>query len=460
MDFTLAVQIGSVVTAGILVFSAAEFGRSIYRIRGDVASSTFRALVFFGAASLTLGLIVINTTFVAGTIGQRTWIALFLVFIIVSEVHVATDSKRAHRGIYLVAVFALVAAALVAMQSPTEVSPVLATALTIAVTTAVLLGAWLTYDSPSPFTVGLLLLLGAFLASWSIITQGVFAQEIDLSSFNLFLILFLPGMVASSIMISMLKPWRRILTYFIIFTSVMTAASIGLAALLTHSAAVDLQIAIFVFATCIIVAASTGSVDFFLEQSAETKARIPLYMALTLVSIAGLLILHMLFYPMFLLTGISEDPLLSYTQWILGMTGTAAFVIGGFYSVISKRAVNYLRRGLLVFVAVMVVLANPVIRLDSLGLAYRWVYNDLFPYLIGVILVGVVGYMLVVRRLRRVGSQRAARNFMSFAFSALATAAAVFFSDDLPYLVVLALIVILGSLMLSSSPRRVVGDTR
>ncbi len=460
MDFTLTLQIGSIVTAGILVISAAEFGRSIYGIRGDVSSSTFRALVFFGAASLALGLIVINTTFVAGTIGQRTWIALFLVFIIVSEVHVATDSKRAHRGIYVVAIFALSAAALVAMQSPSEVSPILATALAIAVTTAILFGAWLIYDSPSPFTVGLLLLLGAFLASWSIITQGVFVQEIDVSSFNLFLILFLPGMVASSIMISMLKPWRQILTSFIVFTSIMTATSIGLAALLTYSAAVDLQIAVFVFATCIIVVSSTASVDFFLEQSAETNARIPLYMALTLVSIAGLLVLHMLFYPMLLLTGINEDPLLSYIQWILGMTGTATFVIGGFYSVITKKTVGYLRRGLLIFIAVMAVLANPVIRSDSLGVTYRWVYDDLFPYLLGVILVGVVGYMLVVRRLRRVGSHRAARNFMSFAFSALATAAVIFFSDDLPYVVIVGLIVVLGSLMLSSSPRRIAGDTR
>jgi hypothetical protein len=459
MDFTLAVQIASLLEAGILTASTIEFGRSIYRIRKDVTDATFRALLFFGAASVTLGFIVINTTFLQGTIGQRTWIAFFLVFIILSEVHVATDSKKVHRGLYVIAVLALSAAALVAVQSPTEVSPILGNALTIAVIVAIILGAWLAYDSPSPFTLSNLLLLGAFLTSWALITQGTFGRQIDLRSVNLFLILFLPGLVASSIMASMLKPWRRIFTYFIIFTAVMTGASIGLGALISRAVAADLQIALFVFAASIIIVASAGSIDFFLEQSAETGARIPLYMAATLLATAGVLIVHLVFYPIVLLSGTMEDPVLSYAQWIVGLFGAGAFVVGGLHSIVGKNTIGYVRRGVLIFIAAMIVLLNPIVRVDTLG-NYRWMSTDLVPYLLVVLGVGITGYLLVARRLRRVGSNRAARNFVAFAFSSLATAIVVFLAEYLSFIGVMAMVVVLGCAMLSTSPRIIPTDTR
>ncbi|TFG13870.1 hypothetical protein EU537_05265 [Candidatus Thorarchaeota archaeon] len=438
MDFQLSIEFGAIVAIIILAGSLVKYSSSVLSVRKRVSGSTLKALVFFGASGAALGGLTFTSTLSAGTIAARFWIVLFFVFLINAQVQIATENRYAHYGTYLVAIVATTWSAIVALGSPTEVSPVLGLALYITFSVSLMLSLWLLYESPSPFTAGMLLILLSFLGSWfAIITELIFARP------EYFLLVFLPVALSAAILRAMLQPWKQIITSFAGFMAIIVATALIPAAIISN----QFEIWLFVLLSTFVALAAIGSIDFFVEQALETRARIPALITITLICISMIAVNHGVFWSVLIETGLQDEPML-FIEWILGVAGASSFVLAGIYSLSSPSGRRIARHILVIFSGAMIVLGNDYVRMG------RWVYNDLFLILSVALGIGAIAYLRVAKQLMESGATNAARNFIAFMFAALGSSIVTIASDDLPFWLSIALLALTGIMLIYSSPRR------
>lgn len=437
MDFGLSFHLGAVTVLFILIVSLVRYSKSILAVRDRVSSATIKALIFFALAGSTLSVIAFTSTLTEGTIGVRLWIVFFFVFLINAQMQIVTENRYAHYGTYAVAGVATIWSVFVALGSPTEISPVLSLALYVTFSVALLLSIWLLYDSPSPFTAGMLIILLSFLGSWfSIITGLIFTDQ------QYFMIVLLPAVVSASILATMLQPWRHIITTFTLLMAVVVAVSIIPVAFIAG----QFEIWSFVALSSFVALAAISSIDFFVEQALETKARIPSLIAITLICISMIAVNHGVFWATLIDTGVQDEPLI-FVEWALGVLGGSSFVLAGVFSTVSPSIQRVARHFMVAFSGAMIVLGHEYVRMN------RWVYNDLFVILAGALTIGIIAYIRVAVRLRRLGSKRASRNFIAFMFAALGASIVAIASDNLPLPLSLTLLALTGIMLIFSSPR-------
>ncbi|MFO7837545.1 MAG: hypothetical protein R6V83_12960 [Candidatus Thorarchaeota archaeon] len=438
MDFTVATFIAALATSVFLGSSLIIYGRSVLSIREQVSSDTLYALILFGGAGVSLAGMAITSAFYTGTIATRPWVILFFVFFIVSLVQVITDEKKIHYATYATGVIASGGAILVALTSPTEISPILGFALYVSAAVALVLSCYLLWDSPSPFSAGTLVLLGAFLFSWFSIITGIVQRNPEY-----FLIIYLPALIDAAILSAMLKPWRRMITLLIFFLAITIGMSIFGAAFLAG----DYEIWLFTIFALIASLSAIGATDFFVEEFMETGAKIPGYISALLIGLALLIANHTIYFGIFQTYGYNDWNLL-YLEWVIGVLAAGAYVLIAFQPLMSAEFRKYARRAVLVFMSIMIILGNEYVKNG------RWVYDNLFPVLLAFIAVGVVGYVNVVRTLRKSGNTSAAINFTGLMTGTLATAFVIEYSDNLPLIVTLILLLVAAIMVYQSSPRR------
>ncbi|MBD3157391.1 MAG: hypothetical protein GF309_01260 [Candidatus Lokiarchaeota archaeon] len=437
MDFVFASMIAGLVTSLLLVVSLIVYARSVHSVKGRIASNTLHALILFGGAGVALAGLSVASSLYSGTAANRPWIVLFFAFLIVSQVKVATKSKRIHYATYGIVILAILFGMVVAHASPTQTSPILLFVLSIIFAASLLLSLFLLWDSPSPFSAGMLVLLAAFLVSWISIVSGIFQQNPEY-----FLVLFVPAIIDSALLASMLKPWRRIITLVVLFTGIVVGTSMFIASFLAG----DTRIWLLTVFSFLAAFSAIGGIDFFVEQYQETRARIPGYISIFLVSLSLLIINHIIFFGVFETYGHNDWNLL-YLEWVIGVVAAGAYVMTSIQPMVSTGTSKYARRFVLAFMAVMTVLGNEYVRYG------RWVYDDIFPLLLSFVGIGVIGYILVVRRLLDSGNRNAAANFVGLMTGALATAFVIEYSDNLPFVVTLILLIITTVMIYRSSPR-------
>ncbi|MGV9169005.1 MAG: hypothetical protein ACOC38_03590 [Promethearchaeia archaeon] len=438
MDFVFASMIAGLVTASLLGASLIAYGRSVHTVKGKVASNTLHALILFGGAGVALAGLSIATSLYSGTVAHRPWIVLFFALLILSQVKVIFKSKRVHYAAYGIVLLAILFGIVVGYASPTQTSPILLFALSVIFASSLLLSVYFLWESPSPFSAGMLVLLASFLVSWISIVSGVFQQNPEY-----FLVLFLPAIIDSALLASMLRPWRRIITLVVLFTAIVVGASMFVASFLAG----DTQIWLFTTFSSLAAFSAIGGIDFFVEQYQESGARIPGYISAFLVSLSMLIINHVIFFGAFETYGQNDWNLL-YLEWVIGVVAAGAYVMTSIQTMISVESSKHARRVVLAFMAIMIVLGNEYVRYG------RWVYDDIFPLLLAFGGIGFVGYIVVVRRLLNSGNRSAAANFIGLMTGALATAFVIEYSDNLPLFVTLILLIITTIMVYQSSPRR------
>jgi len=445
-DWLLAYEVGAVLSSGILMVSLVSFISALRKTHGSVAPNTFRALVMFAISAIMLGMIAVTTVYVSGTVGQRIWIALYLIFIINCQAQVATSDRRVHYVTYLAAILAAVGGIVSGMSSPTEVSPVLGMALAISFVVSFIVAFYLVLDAPSPFTVGILLLDLAFLGAWFSILEGLVPSVPEA-----LVLVFLPVVTASAILGSMLRKWHRTVSLFLGFVAAIPCLSVSVAGLISDAVG-TWEIWSFGFVALFVSMAALASLEYFLQQIGEAGAKVPQYMAIALAVISTMAGIHSVHHTVFIDVGVGSPTMafsfLLWTEWIIGLAGVSVFILAAFKSILRPVTFSAVRYVLIVLVSVLILLANEIVANG------RWSYDQLFPALVGLIVFGILGYIEIARRLRTAGAGRAARNFVVFSLASLIFAVTIFMTEDLSVPIILVLLAISGIMYVSSSPRQ------
>ncbi len=441
MDFMLAFRIGAIISVTVLAVSLVRFSYSLRGLRGKVKQTTFRALMFIGGASLCLGLMIFTSAFFAGTTIQRPWILLFFVFIISSQMNVATTRIVLHRITYLIAIVSIIAVAFISIATPTTASPILISiVLPITFMCSILLSLYLLKHYVNIYSVSALLLNLLLILSWYIVSNDLIGNMV----LEPFLLIFMPAVIASATVGSLLRPWRQMVLLTVLFFALIACPSIGIAALLSST---RYEISVFAFGALFVAFSSILSLDYFMREAIDTGARVPRYMSVCLIVAASLAASHTVAFSIVISLGVVGWNLV-FVEWFMGLVGIAAFVLCGYYPVLSSGLFVTLRRVLICIVGVLFILGNNYVQ------GGRWNYQDLVLPTAVVILFGVAGYIKFTRRLSREGAAQSARRFLIFASMPLLFAIAMMLTEDIPFIISISLTLTSGVLLIVSSPVR------
>ncbi|MEM2143047.1 MAG: hypothetical protein QXS20_01345 [Candidatus Thorarchaeota archaeon] len=457
--WSLTYSVAAVLSFGILLVSLVQYTLAVGSKRRALKPSTVRALAFFGISSLMVGLMAITLVFAEGTIVQRLWISIYLIFIINCEVQVATEDRRAHLLVYAIAVFSALGAIYAVSISPTEVSPILMTALTISSVVSLLLSVYLLRAAPSPFTNGVFLLNLTFLGLWYLIASGPLLTEILL--YLKFFLIFLPVIVVSSMMGSLLKTWRRSVSLFALFLVLLPTVSISIVAVLVGGISLW-QVWTFSIVALLVSIVAVGSLEPLLGHiSPSTK--VPLYLSVSLIVICGLSAFQSLMWTAIVAGEMPRSTVggeyLLYVEWLIGTVGVAAFILSSTRPLFSPMTFSIFRLSIIGLSSSQAVLALPALRYDSTWTAMRWDYEALYPVMIALLLVGTVGYLEIARRLARLGSFRAAVRFAAFSGACLLFGLTVLLIEPATTLIWLGCMGLSGLLLNRANPKVLAGGS-
>ncbi|MHA1772463.1 MAG: hypothetical protein ACTSYL_12810 [Candidatus Thorarchaeota archaeon] len=437
MDFNIALLVSAHVAFFIMLGSFAVYSRRVYSVRDRVSSSTFRALVFFGLTSFFLGLIILVAAYTDSLTAQRYWILFFMMALINSLVHIATEQKRIHYVSYAITIILIIAQIIVTTLIPSEASPILVTFLAVTMVLVIIGSIWTFSSSPGPFAGGLLIFETTFLIFWYLATSGILYTNVQS-----FLFVFLPVVMATALLGSLLRPPRTIITLFIGVYSLVVTSGLAFASILSN----EYTITIYVLVANIPVFASILSIDFFAEQMSTTHATVPTYITVTLVTISLTIIFTCVDWAFAIQEMITLEPL-SWFEVILGVIAASAFIMSG-VATLTQKGHRYIRRLLLANIAVFSLLGNDFIRNG------RWDFDLLGIIIFAEVSVGLLAYGRTALRLRRLGAKKAARNFVAFNIASILLGLVILISFYLPLVVIVSIMILGAGALVLSSPRR------
>lgn len=438
MDFNLAMTISGLVSAGILVAALATLIGRLRSVYEQVTVSTRRTLILFGFATLCLGMIVLSFEFIPNML--RLWWVLFFVFMIMSQIHILTKSTAAIRGAAVfVTAFSIPIMGSVVLE-PSFEAVMLPAGVVVFGVLAVALAFRLARISQTPFTGSILVVTLLSVFTIVLIQLGVLVAEP-----RYFIILSLPLVVSSSILFSMLKPWRWIIIGSLGLFVISTAIPIAIAAIMAG----DFFIWSYVLVASIAGACAIAPLNFFMTEAINTRARTPAYLSLVLIGLTLLAVSHANAWAIAQQFG-SWDRNILFIDWIIGVFVVAAFVQSGASAVMSDRGRLITRESLIMVSAAFVMLGNRNLYVLETELDILYVPLGVF------IAIGVVLFAVVSARVRRAGNTPAALRFFFFVVAALFIGLIAMFSDiffDIGlYSVMLGMLVISGLMLLASSP--------
>ncbi|TFG13871.1 hypothetical protein EU537_05270 [Candidatus Thorarchaeota archaeon] len=439
MDFQLSLTISGIVSFVFLVGAATIFSMRLSRVFDDLTHETKRALSFFGASLLSMGMIGLQALFVPQLV--TIWVALMLCLLVISQSYLFARSKR-NLNISIIVSLLIFFMILVETFLRLYIS-FTPTALIIGLSVLMLaaggMGIVLVVRTPSPFTGSMLILLVVFVVTWISASSGTVASNPEF-----FMLEVAPIAIAASILAATLKPWRYIIIYFLAIFGAIASISLVIPALIAGD---------FFIWTYTLIAPLAGisviiPLDFFLEQVQELKTRTPQFISITLIGVGLLAITHANAWAIAVEMG-EWDPGLLYVDWIIGVVAVMAFTLAGLSSVLSQKITGYILDIELLIASSFVVLGHPYIQAQRYGL------QPLYIPLAGIILVGVLAHAYSARAIARAGSSSAARRFILFIMASLGIGIVAMFSDVIPYGAVLVLIVLAALMLLLSGPRRI-----
>lgn len=447
MDFELALYTSGTMTAVLLAAMLVVYGVSIRRVFADVTKSTKRALIMFGMSGVMTVVVTVAGLYFRGFF--LSWMGFFFAFVVATILYILYPESRraaAGRAVAFAIAFGMLAenfVRVVILPGYTQMFEYIG--LTVLLIASFTYSIVLVRDTPSAFTGSILLVLILY-----IVTAATAATSFIFIHTEYFIIQSLPIIVSAAVFGSVLRPWRTMITLFIVFLAASMGGGLVWASLLAGDVLIW-QFTIVAVAACICVAAP---LNFFIQQGADTGARTPRFIGVVLIALSLLILTHTNSWAIYLME-IGPKAALTWNEYmvsvdvILGVIAIGTFALAASAASFGERTYGTIREFVVILGTAIAVLGLYPVRID------RWAANALYPALALLMAAGIILFIRVSVRIYRAGAIRAAQNFMTFVVSALTIGIVVMFSDQIAAIsfeLVLLMMVVAGALALASSP--------
>jgi len=451
-EFTLSMEISGVVASLILLVSLVVFWRRVRVVSGDLALGTRTSLAFYGIAGVGLAM----TTLAALPSATRFLIPATAVFflgsVVIAQQWVLFSPSQARIG--SIAVLLMIAASLVEsvrlyLGGTVEVVDILAGSVVILVLLALLALASLVFalilvrETPSTFTLSMLLLLLLYLASRAL---GIF-RSVSVYP-ETFIVQVLPPVLASTVFASMKQPRRTLLTLFLLL--LLVAVQLPLACEFLGTVRIWVVFAAEAFACVCLV----SPFNYFAKQASDTGARTPAFLGSVVALVAAMVIIHGVSFSVgIVLASTPRVAMYDYTNWmtaVLGACALGSFALATVSSGFAEWIYSVTREAVVVFVTAISLLSFPyVLRTDLTPQIEAGIYTS-----IGVLLTfTTLLFLVVVRRIYSRGAKKAAQRLVLFITSAILIALVLIIPQtSLNAGIVVVSLIFSGVLALASSP--------
>ena len=454
MDFEIALYVSGTITAFSLAAALVVYGIQIRRIFVNVGPNTRKALIHFGISGALTFIVTMAGLFWRGFF--LSWMGFFFAFIISTILYVLyPDSRKASLGR---AAVMLLASLMVLENSyrffidPNFTSMMEYLGVTILLTGSFVYAIVLVRDTPSAFTGSILLILVLY-----VITAATAATSFIFIHHEYFIIQSTPILVSAAVFGSIRRPWRAMISIFIVLLFVSMSGGLLWGAYLAGEMIIFQFTIIALFAGLCIVA----PLNFFVQQGVDTGARTPQLIGNVLIALSLLVATHTNSWAVY--QSVTYDPVkpaLVWNEWfvsvdvILGVIAIMSFLMAAGAASFGARTYGNIRDAALITGTGIVVLGLYPVRLE------RWQASMLYPIMAVFILIGVVIFARVSFRIYKAGASRAAQNFMTFILSSLVIGIITMYSDQIQLELVYILLVMAGLLALASSPPIIASITR
>ena len=409
---------GSVIII-ILLSSLLIFASRIKEIYGDIGQGTRYALMAYAMSGIAMAF----ASFVSINDYLRFMVtgagAFFLGAIVIAELWVLVPEKRAKQGtIVTIAIIAGVFVNNFLEEFYNLPLYFMMVGLSILLIGSVYFSLVLLRENPSTFSASLLIVLLLYMATWVIgMTSWTFNNP------QYYVVQVIPLIVAATIFSSIRKPWRTTLAVFIeLFTF-----TLGFPILTTAYAAGSWTIFTFVAVEMFTVLCLIAPLNYFLDQTAETGAKTPLYLGGVVAFIALLVSTHSLSWAVYISNGFEWNQYIVWVDVIIGCAAITAFMLAAVSSLYGDWAQTITREVLIIFGTAASLITFPLIA-EPVGIENAQVW-----LVLGVVIVlGTLLFLRLTYRIAKAGGGRAAARLMLFVVSAIMIAIVSMYSDQIP----------------------------
>ncbi len=452
MDFELAFTVGCLTSVIITCITTYLFVNAFRHTRVKLSVDTKKALVLYGSAYILISLSVPISFLTSQPAVLHTLLPVFLVMLSSAQLYILeSDYVRRRKRVAVPILLALGYLSLLSLSS--FVTDILSMGIIALLSLIVVYYAIkLAITTPTAFSVSSIVLLAVLLVPYM---SGFYV--LLPSRLHYFPVVLSVVAVACGILASMLRRWRYMIVLTIAFLTAIVAASLIYASIVAGQ----------YVATSYAIVAGVASITlliplgYFVEQATATHARTPLFVAITLVSVSLLAVTHSVNFAYSFIGGDWFEVLsfrlegwdfwILYFDWIVGLCAVTTFLLASIASTFSERTVEVTMDLLLFASSILGVLGHPYIRTDIMG-AERWALLPLYIPVLILIFIAVFTYVRFTLVMRARGSGGPALRFVRFVFAMFGIGIVVMFSDRMPYIIVILLMLAACGLLIGSNP--------
>jgi hypothetical protein len=438
MDFGLSLILSGVFVSITIYCGLFVLTRRLRNVYNDVSKPIANALILFGIANAFMGLMGITGIYAADY--SMIWVVFMFACLLLSEITLIvtneTTVKRMGIVIFAMAIIVMIDVVISVLFGGPQI--ILMPVLGIFVIGSLIASIYLLKETPNPFTGSIFTLIILLLVSAFAAQSGIVGLHPEY-----FIIQIAPLIVATAVLLSMLRPWRHIVSYSVGILAAIVGLSLATSAYLDG----DFNIAIFSLLAAFAGAATVIPLDFFIKQAVETKASTPRYISITLLFVGLLAITHSNNYAIsYSAIGIWDTTIL-FVDWFLGLFGVCAFLMAAI-SASTSQAVRSASKDVLIGTGcILVTLGHPFVENG------RYDLNPLYLAVFVLLIIGFIGFFNIVYRLSKAGATMAGARFLAFMFASLALGIVAMFADRIPIDLLVILMIAAGVLLIVSSPR-------
>jgi len=438
MDFGLSLIIAGLLSTVTIYLGLIVFANRLRRVYNSVSKPIARALVLFGISSAFMGVIGITGIY-ASTLSMVA-ISFMFAALFITELNLAISNESTVKKITYIIILLSVAVLIEAIAGVLISFPrmILFPVLFIVLAGSLITSLYLLKETPNPFTVSIFILIVSVMLTAITAAIGILGIHPEY-----FIIQVIPLIVGAAVLASMLKPWRQIISYSIGILAIVVGFSLAIPAYLDN----DTSILIFSLVAAFAGAATVIPFDFFVEQATETKAATPMYISLTLLFVALLVITHSNNYAIGYISAGVWDTNILFIDWFFGLVGVGSFTMAAISASTSKQTSHRSRELLIAASCILLTLGHPFVQNG------RYELDPLYLGLIVILGIGFIGFFVVVYKLSKAGATMAGARFLFFMFAGLAVGIVTMFADMMPVELAAILLSSAGFMLIASSPR-------